>query len=141
MGRVIIFTPASLLLPAGGNGVRAVLPALALALRRGALVVPLWTGDAPEAGHWSREAFGGGPYIAAPRERWAQEIRRVAAGEGEPPLTVGVGADAGDLEWLYATALRYHAGPGEAAGVTPLPHPGPVAWRMAVEEALGHASS
>jgi len=133
--RILIFTPADLLLPDGGNGVRAVLPSLDLALRRGAAVVLLWPGETPEAGRWAGEALNGSPFVAAPRPSWEARVRRLLAEEGGP-VSIGVGSCPDDLGWLYATDHRYLAGEGEAPGVISIPRPFPVAWRMAVEEVV-----
>jgi hypothetical protein len=124
-GRILIFTPAALLLDREGNGVRPVLSTLDLAFRRGATVVLLWPGETPEAGRWARETMGGAPHIACAPGKWEGEVRRVAR-EAGARLTVGVGSSPSDLPWLAAVDRAFTV---EDASL---------AWRAVIEEVLAH---
>jgi hypothetical protein len=136
-GRILIFTPASLLLEPAGAGVRPVLPTLDLAHRRGARVVLLWDGPDPGAGGWSAETLEHAPFIDRPRAEWAEAVRSLAASgkAGGKTLTVGIGDSPADLAWLRAVDRPYLVG-AQADGARTVPSPAGYGWRLAVEEVL-----
>ncbi len=150
--RLLFFTPADMVVRPGDGGVRAVLPTLDLARRRGAALVLLWDREEKEAPAWSH-ALGGVPYLTRgrmvlppgfldshprggeeplpaepPWEEGIERLRSLFAGEGEVK-TVGIGRSA-DEPWLSLLDRRVWVAEGTAWPG------GPTAWRWAVEEAL-----